>query len=178
MERIEKAHNGIITEVFTSSDAYNKHEEECATYKAQFDALVAELLQKRDDWHLYGTFGSFCPNLQRVRVDYLDKNDWAHNIAENSVYIDFSIDFETGTFEARNCGGMSLTEHDRKKSFYCACSLKRAMQANGGRWMRKSKFKDIDDLAAKITKFAKYVHEQLDEITEGYPYKQMKINVY
>ena len=56
--------------------------------------------------------------------------------------------------------------------------LKNAWKATGRPWPRRSKFKTEEDLAERISKICKTAFEVLDETTEGYPYKQMKINIY
>lgn len=58
------------------------------------------------------------------------------------------------------------------------CALNKAWKATGRPWPRKSKFKTEEELAARIAKICGAAVEVLDETTEGYPYKQMKINIY
>lgn len=65
-----------------------------------------------------------------------------------------------------------------KKSYLAMCSMKRAHQAIGGKWFRRTKYKSAADLAKKMVTFYDSVKNTMEEVTDGYPYKQMKINIY
>lgn len=179
VENFERRHSVGLTQVFNNKaemDAQLAGEEK---YRALFVEAVGELLgTDLNGAFVRGCFGTFCPEVQFVTIDALDKKDWPHNITENSVYVTFKIDFARGTFEAWQYGHIYLTEHDRKASYLCMCSMKQAHIANGGKWMRKSRFADASELARKIQKFWLSVSKTLDEVTDGYPYKQMTVDIY
>lgn len=174
---IEKQHNAVLTEVFTSKSAYDKHESECAEYAPQFENLI-EMLKQKAVAFVRGKFGSFGPHLQYIRLDMVAAKDWVNSISDNSVYIDFQINMQDKTIEASRCGHIWLTDEDRKKSYLCMCSVKQAHTAQGGKWMRKSKYKTLEDAAAKMVKFYNDIYMNIDAATGGYPFKQMQINIY
>ena len=162
---VKKRHSEFLTEVFPSESEYEKHESECKVFANDYADIVFEL-KKRGLKPQYG-FSSFCPKLQFFSLD-----------APYTAYIQFKVDLEGKVIETDGCGHIELTEADRKKSYLYMCSVKNAHKANGGVWMRKSKYKSAEDLAKKVEKFWKSVMESLEQVTEGYPYKKMKVNIY
>lgn len=176
MEAIEVKHNSVLTEVFRSETAYNKHNAEVTEYSEAYNRLTAELVKQCEI--VRGKFGTFCPELQYVHLDMLECKDWPHGIAMNSVYIEFKIDFKLKQIEVGNFGHIELTDADKKKSYLCMCSVKAANAAAGGKWWRKCKYKSIEEAAQKMAKFYKQVCANIQQVTGGYPYKQMKVNIY
>lgn len=152
------------------------HEIECARYQSEYEkikvALRARTLPAR------GQFGSFVPYQQWVRLDALNTTDWPNGIAENSIYISFKIDMKEHKFEVSDCGHIYLSEADQEASYLCMCSMRKAVEAMGGKWMRKSAYKDAEDLAKKVRDFWTQAIECVKQATGGYPYKQMRINIY
>ena len=163
-------------EVFNSKEELNKHENECEIYKAQFDEIISAL----NDAGYIATdkFDTFCPHIQYVRMDMLKKEDWPNRIAENSIFIMYYIDMRAKTVEVSKCGSIWLSKEDSKKSYLVMCSMKQAHQAIGGKWFRRTKYKSATDLAKKMVAFYDSVKQTMEEVTDGYPYKQMKINIY
>lgn len=147
------------------------------TCKEYWNNIVCELNKKSLPIRSFG-FGDLYPEVQYVTLDALRPDDWPNGIAENSVYVTFGIDMAMMTVECASCGHIWLTDEDKRKSYLAMCSIKKAHKAIGKTWMRKSKFKNTEDLAKKIDKFWSSVLETLDEVTGGYPYKEMKINIY
>lgn len=162
---VEKRHSENLTVVFHLESEYEKHESECKAFAKDYADIVSEL-KKRGLKPKY-EFSSFCPKLQFFTLD-----------ACYTCYINFKVDLDGKVIETVVCGRIWLTEADRKKSYLCMCSIKDAHKANGGVWMRKSKYKSAEDLAKKVDKFWKSVMESLEQVTEGYPYKRMKVNIY
>ena len=111
-------------------------------------------------------------------MDMLKKEDWPNHIAENSIYIMYEIDMRAKTVEVSRCGSIWLSNEDSKKSYLAMCSMKKAHQAIGGKWFRRTKYKSAADLAKKMVTFYYSVKQTMEEVTDGYPYKQMKINIY
>ena len=180
METYEKKHDTVLTEVFNSKSDYDKHESDCGKFKAIYLAIVAELLINTDfgRCNVLTKFGTFCPELQFVRLDALDKKDWPHNISDNSVFLDFKINLREHSVEVFRCGHIYLTRHDQQTSYLAMCSMKKAHQFVGGKWFRRQSWKDEKDLANKLQKFWLSIAETLNKVTDGYPYKQMTVDIY
>ena len=176
MAKIEKQHNPCLVEVFNSADYFLKHECECEIYKTQFEDIVSALNDA--GYTTTDEFETFCPELQYIRMDMLKKEDWPNHIADNSIYIMYEIDMRAKTVEVSKCGSIWLSKEDSKKSYLAMCSMKKAHQAVGGKWFRRTKYKSAADLAKKMVAFYNSVKQTMGEVTNGYPYKQMKINIY
>ena len=160
---------------------YDRRAEDCAPYKNEFDKIVDALCNDVNLEHcnnVYGVFGEFCPHLQFVRLDALKEKDWPHNIADNSIYVEFKIDLRTRSVEVFRCGHIYLSRHDQQASYLAMCSIKKAHQFIGGKWFRKQSWKDATDLAKKIERFWYSVAETLNKVTDGYPYKEMTVDMY
>ena len=163
--------NGIIeAERFETKEAYDANERMIRECRERFGRLNDCL--NGLGLHNMAGFGVFGPQWQRVLIRF------TRGIWQNGMYLKFKVDFEAGSFEVCDYGHIWLTKADAKKSFLSMCGLKNAWKATGRPWPRKSKFKTEDDLAERISKICKTAVEVLDETTEGYPYKQMKINIY
>ena len=176
MGKIEKQQNPCLVEVFNSADDFLKHESECELYKAQFEDIVSAL----NDAGYIATyrFDTFCPELQYVRMDMLKKEDWPNHIAQNRRFIMYEIDMLVKSVEVSTFGHVYLSDEDSEKTHLCMCSMKQAHQAIGGKWFRRTKYKSAADLAKKMVAFYNSVKQTMEEVTDGYPYKQMKINIY
>lgn len=111
-------------------------------------------------------------------MDMLEEEDWPYHIDINSIFIEYKINMEEKTVEIFRCGYIDLSKEDSKKSHLVACSMKQAHQAIGGKWFRRTKYKSATDLAKKMVTFYNSVKQTMDEVTTGYPYKQMMINIY
>lgn len=176
MATFEKQHNPCVVEVFNSAEDFLTHESECEIYKAQFEDIVSALNDA--GYTTTDKFGTFCPELQYIRMDMLKKEDWPNHIDRNSIFITYEIDMCAKTVEVSTFGHIYLSNEDSKKSHLCMCSMKHAHQAIGGKWMRRSKYKSAADLAKKMVIFYNSVKQTMEEVTDGYPYKKMKINIY
>ena len=179
METFEKKHSTVLTEVFNSREDLNKLEKDCVHFKASYLAIVSALLNTDlNGCNILGDFGTFCPETQFVRLDALDKTDWPHNISDNSVFVDFKINLREHSAEVFRCGHIYLTRHDQQTSYLAMCSMKKAHQFVGGKWFRRQAWKDEKDLANKLQKFWLSIAETLNKVTDGYPYKQMTVDIY
>lgn len=176
MATFAKQHNSILVEQFNSAEDFCQHESECELYKAQFDDIVSALNDA--GYVVADAFSTFCPYIQYIRMDMLKKEDWPNHIACNSIYIMYKIDMRTKTVEVSRFGHIYLSYEDSKKSHLCMCSMKQAHKAIGGKWFRRNKYKSAADLAKKMVAFYDSVNQTMEEVTDGYPYKQMKINIY
>ena len=176
MATFEKRHNPCLVEAFNSKEDYDRHESECEIYKAQFEEIVSALNDA--GYTTTDEFETFCPELQYIRMDMLKKEDWPNNIAENSIFIEYKINIDEKTVEIFRYGHVYLSDEDSKKSYLAMCSMKKAHQAIGGKWFRRTKYKSAVDLAKKMVTFYDSVKNTMEEVTDSYPYKQMKINIY
>ena len=169
--------NGIIeAERFETKEDYDANErmiEECRERFGRLNGCLNGLGLKN-----MAGFGEFGPQWQRVLIRFTRLEDCFNGIWQNGMYLKFKVDFEAGTFEVCDYGHIYLTKSDSERSYLCMCGLKNAWKATGRPWPRKSKFKTEEDMAERISKICKTAVEVLDETTEGYPYKQMKINIY
>ena len=176
MAKIEKQHYPSLIEVFNSEEDFNRYETECEIYKAQFEDIISALNDA--GYIVTDKFDTFCPHIQYIRMDMLEEEDWPNNISGNSIYIMYKIDMRAKTVEVSTCGHIYLSDEDSKKSYLAMCSMKHAHQAVGGKWFRRTKYKSAADLAKKMITFYNSVKQTMEEVTDGYPYKQMKINIY
>lgn len=176
MATFEKQHNSYLTEVFSSKEEFDRHESMCEIYKSQFDEIKEALLN--EGFVANDVFSSFCPELQYIRMDMLKKEDWPYHIDRNSIYLLFSIDMKAKMVEIHTCGHIYLSEADMKKSCLVMCSMRQAHQAVGGKWFRKSRYKSAADLAKRMLDFYHKVKQTMETVTDGYPYKQMTIDIY
>ena len=169
--------NGIIeAERFETKEAYDANERMIRECRERFGRLNDCL--NGLGLHNMAGFGEFGPQWQRVLIRFTRLEDCFNGIWQNGMYLKFKVDFEAGSFEVCDYGHIYLTKADSDKSYLCMCGLKNAWKATCRPWPRKSKFKTEEDLAERISKICKTAVEVLDETTEGYPYKQMKINIY
>lgn len=169
--------NGIIeAERFETMEDYDANErmiEECRERFGRLNGCLNGLGLKNNSG-----FGEFGPQWQRVLIRFTRLEDCFNGIWQNGMYLKFKVDFEAGSFEVCDYGHIYLTKSDSDKTNLCMCGLNNAWKATGRPWPRKSKFKTVEDLAERISKICKTAVEVLDETTEGYPYEQMKINIY
>lgn len=172
---IEKVHSIVLTEIFDSQEAFNAHESECEFYRSEWQTILSEL----SDTTVTGCgFSTFVPHIQFFTFDALNSRDWPNGIAQNSIFVMFKVDMRAHTIEVESCGHIWLTDNDVKKSCLVMCSIKQAHKANGGVWMRKSKYSNAQNLANKAKTFWNDVVKTLNDVTGGYPYKQMTVDIY
>lgn len=116
----------------------------------------------------------FCPYMQFVRLDALNKEDYPHGIDENSVYICFCINHKENKVEVHTNGHVWLNEKDKQTERYKYLSMKSMQQVyvdEGGKKFRKSKFKTEKDLCKKMLDYFDNVMVEVEKYTGGYPYK-------
>ena len=176
MATFAKQHNLCLVEVFNSEYEFNRHESECEVYKAQFEEIISALNDA--GYTTTDKFGTFCPKMQYIRMDMLKNEDWPHHIDRNSIFIEYEIDMLAKSVEVSMFGYVYLSDEDSEKTHLAMCSMKKAHQAIGGKWFRRTKYKSAADLAKKMISFYNTVKQTMEEVTAGYPYKQMTINIY
>lgn len=149
--------------------------EQIAEFKSEFNITKGEL-SKMVSGRVLGNFfvGLYAP-LQYIRIDALDSKDHPNGIAENSVYLQFSINYDTHKVELHGQGHVYLSKKDLQLPQYkylAMKSLTKVATDKGGKKFRKSTFKDGKDLAKKLAKYYNDVMKYVTEYTGGYPYKQ------
>lgn len=144
-------------------------------YKEKFNALgemMANNLPKYAN-HVLGNFSvGLCPELQFIGWEALKNEDLPNGIKENGIHVVFEIDFEKKSVEVFRSGHIWLSRDEQKATNLAMVGMKRLVTTRGGKWFRKQKFKDINDLYKRICKFYDSVMEIVDNYTNGYPYKQ------
>ena len=146
-----------------------------AEFKNEFEA-TKEALSGMVNGRVLGNFSiGLCPQLQFIRIDALEPKDYPHGIAENSVYLDFSINYDEHKVELNGQGHTYLSKRDLTLPQYKYLAMKSMTQIavdKGGKKFRKSTFKDGKDLTKKLAKYYNDVMKYVTEYTGGYPYKQ------
>ena len=166
----------ISAQIFSSKAELDRHEQEIKDYRSMWADIVLSLMDRGLPVRGCG-FGAFCPYQQWFTLSFIKPED-EPRISENGMYVTFKVNMKEGKIEVSQNGHIWLTKADEKASYLCMCGLRAAVEATGRKWFRKSSFKDEDDLAKKVERFFNECCAALGEATEGYPYKQMKINIY
>jgi hypothetical protein len=146
-------------------------------YKQYFETLKDKF--KKEGINATGTFrktfGEY--NSQWIRLSYLKPED-EPDIAANGMYLIFDIDFNDHIIELKDNGHIYLTKEDQHKSNLAMTGIKNLYKKEGKPYFRKTRYKSIDDCTKKILAFYNSTKELLDKYSEGYPYKDMKLNIY
>lgn len=124
---------------------------------------------------IYAKIVEYHEQKQLFRLDALYKEDYPHRIDDNSVYLTFEVDLEAHTIELWRYGNVWLSPSDLKTDRYKYLAMKSMINVlvdNGGKKMRKSKFKTAADAARKMTDYFSTVMTEVIRYTGGYPYKQ------
>lgn len=149
-------------------------------YKKIYDTLVANFNNNmpKDIVNIGSRFTDFCPECQYITFYWTKEKDYPYNIADNACRIEFKIDFTTHQLILfRDCN-FELTKHDMDKSYLCMASLRTLCKQIKKQYFRKTRFKDIKDAENKMRKFIDNVTNIIKETTNGYPYHELKINIY
>lgn len=165
----------VAAQVFDSREALEAENRAVDLYRGQFNEIRAAVAAVLPGARF--SFTEFVPYLQHVRLSAIRPED-EPAIAENGVYVDFRVNMKERKIEISQTGHIWLTAADQKASYLCMCGVKQCVEATGGKWLRKSGYKSPEDLAGKLSKFWAGVLESLEKGTEGYPYKNMAINIY
>ena len=149
--------------------------EQIAMFKNEFEATKNALSEMVSGRVLGGFSDDLYTPLQFIRIDALEEKDYPHDIAENSVYLQFAINYDERKVELRGQGHVYLSKKDLTLPQYKYLAMKSMTQIavdKGGKKFRKSTFKDSKDLAKKLAKYYNDVMKYVIEYTGGYPYKQ------
>ena len=149
--------------------------EQIAMFKNEFEATKNALSEMVSGRVLGGFSDGLCTPLQFIRIDALEEKDYPHDIAENSVYLQFAINYDERKVELRGQGHVYFSKKDLTLPQYKYLAMKSMTNIavdKGGKKFRKSTFKDSKDLAKKLAKYYNDVMKYVTEYTGGYPYKQ------
>lgn len=119
--------------------------------------------------------GRYCPHICFIKIDALLEKDYPHNISDNSIYIEYEINFNENKFEVFRVGHIYLSPKDLKTDRYkhlCMKSMSNVLVDKGGKKMRKTKHKDCKTTAKKMADYFNEVMNAVTEYTGGYPYKE------
>lgn len=176
MEQFVKHYdNGVIAaQIFGSQQELTNHENDIVRYRNQWEEIRTELLL--NGLTLGGRFIEFCPYIQHFTLWFTKKED-IPAISENGMYLKFTINMKEQRLEVSQTGCIELSKEDKDKCYLYGCGVRDAHTALGKKWMRKSRYKTAKDCADKMTNFFNDCLNTLEQATEGYPYKRMKINI-
>lgn len=160
------------------ADAMAKNPNNVESWKAEFNNMV-ESLKKAKISHceaIYGTFEEFYPSVQYIRLDALKSENWPNGIKENSVYVTFKVNLIEKKIEIHSCGHVWISDADKElyeRDYYMAMhSMTQICKRNGGKVMRKSSYKSVENATEKIIKAYNAIMKEVVDYTEGYPYKK------
>ena len=116
------------------------------------------------------------PETQFIRLDALEEKDYPSGIDRNSIYVCFRIDMDEKSVQIHSAGSVWISEADKERyegDRYMAMHPMLAItKRNGGKVMRKQRYKDSTDLAKKVIKAYNDIMAQvLDYTNYIYPYK-------
>lgn len=167
---------GVVSaQVFGSREALEEENRAVELYRGQFSE-IKEAVASVIPFSSF-QFSQFGREYQYIRLSAIRPED-EPAIRENGIYVNIKVDMSSRKFGISQSGHIWLTPADQKASYLAMCSVRKCVEATGGKWLRKSGYKDAGDLAGRLAKFWAVVLESLEKGTEGYPYKQMKINIY
>ena len=152
--------------------------EEITTWKNEFEAIYngLENANVSNCKQIEGQFEAFCPHIQYIKMDALEEKDYPNGIAQNSIYLMFKINFIESKVEIHSCGHVWISKEDKEKymkdKYLAMHSMIEITKRNGGKVMRKSKFKDANDAVAKMKKAFTSIMAEVIDYTNGYPYKE------
>lgn len=161
-------------QVFSSQEALTNHEIEIVKYRKDWDEIRVELLL--NGLTLGGRFMEFCPYIQHFTLWFTKKED-IPAIPENGMFLQITINMKDKSMEVSWTGHIELTKEDKDNCNLYGCGLKEVHTHLGKKWMMKSRYKTAKDCADKMTNFFNDCLNTLEQATEGYPYKRMKINI-
>lgn len=116
------------------------------------------------------------PETQFIRLDALEEKDYPSGLDRNSIYVCFRIDMDEKSVQIHSAGSVWISEADKERyegDRYMAMHPMLAItKRNGGKVMRKQRYKDSTDLAKKVIKAYNDIMAQvLDYTNFVYPYK-------
>lgn len=152
--------------------------EQVIAWKEEFDKMVETIRNANVEncKNVYAKFGGFCPYIQRITMDALNKSDYPSGIRENSIYVTFVIDLLEKKVEIHSSGHVWISDEDKelyiRDAYLAMHQMTQICKRNGGKVMRKSKYKTSEDAAKKMIKAFTDIMVEVIDYTGGYPYKK------
>lgn len=144
--------------------------------KELFEEIVSKITEVSAAKKVYGNWNTgFCPEMQWIRLDALNPENWPNNISDNSIFIEFKFDLAAKKLEVSRTGHIWLSPSDKATDRYKYLAMKsmtNVAEDMGKKKFRKSKFKNADDAVKKMNDYYNMVMECVEKYTGGYPYKQ------
>lgn len=114
-----------------------------------------------------------------IYINYTKPEDYPNGLVVNSCRFIFSLRFAGNSLELHTSPHAWLSPYDREHDFkYLAMRSAIDMGKECGvAKFRKSKIKDEDDVANKITKYVNSIMDIVNVYTGGYPYHKSELTV-
>lgn len=143
--------------------------------KTLFAEIVKKVNEVSNAKKIYATYrGGLCPEMQWIRLDALNPEDFPNGISDNSIFIEFQFDLAEKKIEVHRVGHVWLSPSDKATDRYKYLAMKSMTNVAvdmGKKKFRKSKFKTAEDAAKKMNDYYNMVMECVEKYTGGYPYK-------
>lgn len=157
---------------YAKSEMIKNNESLKDTFRNDYNTLVSILNKEIENNpladHLLGGFHiGLCPYIQFIGIESLPKEKLFNGIPENGVYVSFEIDMIEKSVEIHHSGHVEMTDDDKKATYLCMFGLKNIAKAYNIKWLRKFKYKDMNDLAKRIVTFYNNIMNAVNDLTEG-----------
>lgn len=141
---------------------------------------IVDYLRKNGGKYLKRVCGKFegglCPWLQFITLDALEEQDHPHGIAENSIFLTYEIDFVERKMEIHRCGHVYISQADKERwadlRYLAMHPITRVAKERGVKGLRKCNYKNAQQAAQKMLSVFNDVMREIEDYTNGYPYKK------
>lgn len=146
-------------------------------FKEEFDNFLNIAKEKSTAVAINGTFRtSCCPNIQNVTFDALKEEDYPNHIKENSVFLTFSIDYESKKVELMRGGHIRISKEDKANDKYKYLVMRGMIEIAKTNYniprFRKQTFKSPSDLFNRIESYFRAVMGAVTQYVGSYPYSK------
>lgn len=144
-------------------------------FKEEFDNFLNIAKEKSTAVAINGTFRtSYYPNIQNVTFDALKEEDYPNHIKENSVFLTFSIDYESKKVELMRGGHIRISKEDKANDKYKYLVMRGMIEIAKTNYniprFRKQTFKSPSDLFNRIESYFRAVMGAVTQYVGSYPY--------
>ena len=147
-----------------------------AAFRKEFNEFLNIAKEKSTAVAIHGTFreNTFFPNLQNVRFDALKEEDYPYHIKENSVFLTFTIDYDSKKVELMRGGHLRLSKEDKESDKYKYLAMRGMIEIAKTDYniprFRKQTFKSPSDLFNRIESYFRAVMDAVTQYAGSYPY--------
>lgn len=146
-----------------------------AAFRKEFNEFLNIAKEKSTAVAIHGTFKeTFFPPLQYVIFDALKEEDYPNHIKENSVFLTFSIDYESKKVELKGGGHIRLSKEDKESDKYKYLAMRGMIEIAKTDYniprFRKQTFKSPSDLFNRIESYFRAVMDAVTQYVGSYPY--------